>query len=214
MGIKASTTCELTFGDAGVPAKGWLLGEVHNGIAQMFHVIEHARMLVGTKAIATLSTGYLNALEYAKTRVQGPDLTQAADKTAPRVTITHHPDVRRSLMTQKSFTEGLRALLLFAATIQDRNAIARAQRHHRRCGRAAEQSAAADRQGLRLGALVGAARNGVAADFRWLRLPHRLSDRAIRARCQDRHALRGHDSDPGPGSVLPQDRQGSGPRPW
>jgi hypothetical protein len=126
MGIKVSTTCELTFGDAGVPAKGWLLGEVHDGIAQMFHVIEHARMLVGTKAIATLSTGYLNALEYAKTRVQGPDLIRAADKTAPRVTITHHPDVRRSLITQKSFTEGLRALLLFAATIQDRNAIARA----------------------------------------------------------------------------------------
>jgi alkylation response protein AidB-like acyl-CoA dehydrogenase len=128
MGIRASTTCELAFGDAaGVPAKGWLLGEVHNGIAQMFHVIEHARMLVGTKAIATLSTGYLNALEYATTRVQGPDLTQAADKTAPRVTITHHPDVRRSLLTQKSFTEGLRALLLFAATIQDRNAIAQAR---------------------------------------------------------------------------------------
>ena len=126
MGIKASTTCELAFGDAGVPAKGWLLGEVHNGIAQMFHVIEHARMLVGAKAIATLSTGYLNALEYAKARVQGPDLTRAADKTAPRVTITHHPDVRRSLLTQKSFTEGLRALLLYTATIQDRNAIARA----------------------------------------------------------------------------------------
>jgi alkylation response protein AidB-like acyl-CoA dehydrogenase len=126
MGIKASTTCELAFGD-GVPAKGWLLGEVHNGIAQMFHVIEHARMLVGAKAIATLSTGYLNALEYAKIRVQGPDLAQAADKTAPRVTITHHPDVRRSLLTQKSFTEGLRALLLFTATIQDRNAIALAR---------------------------------------------------------------------------------------
>jgi acetyl-CoA dehydrogenase-like protein/acyl-CoA dehydrogenase-like protein len=73
-----------------------------------------------------LSTGYLNALEYAKTRVQGPDLTQAANRTAPRVTITHHPDVRRSLMTQKSFAEGLRALLLYTATIQDRNAIARA----------------------------------------------------------------------------------------
>jgi alkylation response protein AidB-like acyl-CoA dehydrogenase len=127
MGIRASTTCALAFGDAGVPANGWLLGEVHNGIAQMFHVIEHARMLVGAKAIATLSTGYLNALEYAKTRVQGPDLTHVADKTAPRVTITHHPDVRRSLLTQKSFTEGLRALLLFAATIQDRNAIAQAR---------------------------------------------------------------------------------------
>ena len=120
MGIKVSTTCELTFGDGGAPAKGWLLGEVHDGIAQMFQVIEHARMMVGTKAIATLSTGYLNALEYAKTRVQGADLTRAADKTAPRVTITHHPDVRRSLMTQKSFAEGLRALVLFTASIQDR----------------------------------------------------------------------------------------------
>jgi alkylation response protein AidB-like acyl-CoA dehydrogenase len=126
MGIKASSTCELTFGGTEVPAKGWLLGDVHDGIAQMFRMIEHARMLVGTKAIATLSTGYLNALEYAKTRVQGADLTQATDRTAPRVTITHHPDVRRSLMTQKSFTEGLRALLLYTATIQDRNAIARA----------------------------------------------------------------------------------------
>jgi alkylation response protein AidB-like acyl-CoA dehydrogenase len=124
MGIRASSTCELTFGGTEVPAKGWLLGEVHDGIAQMFRMIEHARMLVGTKAIATLSTGYLNALEYAKTRVQGPDLTQATDRTAPRVRITHHPDMRRSLMTQKSFTEGLRAMLLYAATIQDRNAIA------------------------------------------------------------------------------------------
>ncbi len=125
MGIKASTTCELTFGD-GAPATGWLLGEVHDGIAQMFQVIEHARMMVGTKAIATLSTGYLNALEYAKTRVQGADLTRAADKSAPRVPIIHHPDVRRSLMTQKACAEGLRALVLFTASVQDRNAIAAA----------------------------------------------------------------------------------------
>jgi alkylation response protein AidB-like acyl-CoA dehydrogenase len=126
MGIRTSSTCELTFGGSELPAKGWLLGEVHNGIAQMFHMIEHARMLVGTKAIATLSSGYLNALEYAKARVQGADLTRAPDRTAPRVTITHHPDVRRSLMTQKSFAEGLRSLLLYTATVQDRIAIARA----------------------------------------------------------------------------------------
>ena len=87
MGIKVSTTCELTFGD-GAPAKGWLLGEVHDGIAQMFQVIEYARMLVGTKAIATLSTGYLNALEYAKSRVQGAHLARSGDRTAPRVTTT------------------------------------------------------------------------------------------------------------------------------
>ena len=124
MGIKVSNTCELTFGDSAVgggeAAKGWLLGEVHDGIAQMFQVIENARMMVGTKAIATLSTGYLNALDFAKERVQGADLSQAADKTAPRVTITHHPDVRRSLMVQKSFAEAMRALVLYTASWQDK----------------------------------------------------------------------------------------------
>ena len=126
MGLKVSNTCEMTFGEHGVPAKGWLLGEKHEGIRQMFMIIEHARMMVGTKAIATLSTGYLNALEYAKNRVQGADLTQMADKTAPRVTITQHPDVRRSLMLQKSYVEGLRALVCYTASWQDKVAIAEA----------------------------------------------------------------------------------------
>jgi alkylation response protein AidB-like acyl-CoA dehydrogenase len=125
MGLKASTTCELTFGEH-EPAVGWLVGEVHNGIAQMFKIIEFARMMVGTKAIASLSTGYLNALDYAKTREQGPDLTRMTDKTAPRVTITHHPDVRRSLMTQKAYAEGMRALVLYTATVQDQVALAEA----------------------------------------------------------------------------------------
>ena len=122
MGLKVSTTCELTFGGHGVPAQGWLLGGVHDGIRQMFMVIECARMMVGTKAIATLSTGYLNALTYAKDRVQGADLLRMSDKTAPRVTITHHPDVRRSLMLQKSYAEGLRALVAYTASWQDRAA--------------------------------------------------------------------------------------------
>ena len=118
MGLKVSSTCELTFGEKS-PAIGTLVGDVHNGIAQMFQVIEYARMMVGTKAIATLSTGYLNALDYAKIRVQGPDLTQMTDKAAPRVTITHHPDVRLMLMRQKAWAEGMRALVLYTATIQD-----------------------------------------------------------------------------------------------
>ncbi|MCA1981754.1 acyl-CoA dehydrogenase [Nocardioides nematodiphilus] len=122
MGIKSSNTCEVTFGDpqvgGGEPARGWLLGEVHDGIRQMFDVIENARMMVGTKAIATLSTGYLNALEYAKTRAQGADLTNSA-KDAPRVTITHHPDVRRSLLVQKSFAEAMRALVVYTSCWQD-----------------------------------------------------------------------------------------------
>ncbi|HEY2221971.1 acyl-CoA dehydrogenase [Actinomycetospora sp.] len=119
MGLNASATCELTFGGNGVQATGFLLGEVHDGIAQMFQVIEYARMMVGTKAIGTLSTGYLNALDYAKERIQGADLTQQTNKAAPRVPITNHPDVRRALMTQKAYAEGLRAVYAFTATYQD-----------------------------------------------------------------------------------------------
>jgi alkylation response protein AidB-like acyl-CoA dehydrogenase len=126
MGLKVSNTCELTFGDTDVPAKGWLLGDVHQGIRQMFMIIEYARMMVGTKAIATLSTGYLNALEYAKNRVQGADLVQNTNKAAPRVTIIHHPDVRRSLMLQKSYAEGLRALVIYTGTWQDKVYVAQA----------------------------------------------------------------------------------------
>jgi alkylation response protein AidB-like acyl-CoA dehydrogenase len=119
MGLKSSPTCELSFGVHGVPAVGYLVGDVHNGIAQMFTVIENARMTIGVKAAGTLSTGYLNALAYAKERVQGADMTQMTDKNAPRVTILHHPDVRRSLMTQKAYAEGLRALYMYAAAHQN-----------------------------------------------------------------------------------------------
>jgi len=126
MGLKASTTCELTFG-GDRPAVGSLVGGVHEGIKQMFMIIENARMMVGTKAIATLSTGYLNALDYARTRVQSADLTRMADKTAPRVTIIHHPDVRRMLMMQKAYAEGMRALVLYTASYQDALQVAAAQ---------------------------------------------------------------------------------------
>ncbi|MFD6726668.1 acyl-CoA dehydrogenase, partial [Streptomyces sp. NPDC060131] len=97
MGLKASNTCEMTFGDRH-PAKGWLIGDKHDGIRQMFRII---------------------ALEYAKERVQGPDLANFMDKAAPKVTITHHPDVRRSLMTQKAYAEGMRALVMYTASVQD-----------------------------------------------------------------------------------------------
>ena len=126
MGLKASTTCEVTFG-ADQPAVGTLVGGVHDGIRQMFMVIEDARMMVGTKAIATLSTGYLNALDFARNRVQSADLTQMTDKTAPRVTIIHHPDVRRMLMLQKAYAEGMRALVLYTASIQDTLQVAATQ---------------------------------------------------------------------------------------
>ena len=133
MGLKVSTTCELTFGEVdGIPAVGWLLGDVHDGIRQMFLIIEYARMMVGTKAIATLSTGYLNALEYAKNRVQGADLDRRW-RTRPR-RASRSPTTRTyaaRCMLQKSYAEGLRALVLYTATWQDKVAVAEARRRRR-----------------------------------------------------------------------------------
>lgn len=126
MGLNISSTCEMNLGEK-EPAVGYLLGEVHDGIAQMFKIIEFARMMVGTKAIATLSAGYQQALAYAKTRVQGGDMKAMNDKASPRVSIIHHPDIRRSLMVQKSYSEGMRALVLYTASIQDEVRIARAE---------------------------------------------------------------------------------------
>jgi alkylation response protein AidB-like acyl-CoA dehydrogenase/soluble P-type ATPase len=125
MGLNVSATCEMNLGEK-EPAVGYLLGDVHEGIAQMFKVIEFARMMVGTKAISTLSAGYMQALAYAKSRVQGGDMKVMNDKASPRVTIIHHPDVRRSLMVQKSYAEGMRALVLYTAAQQDEVELARA----------------------------------------------------------------------------------------
>ena len=200
-----------SFGETRSPAVGWLVGDVHDGIAQMFQVIEHARMMVGTKAIATLSTGYLNALDYAKSRVQCADLTQATDKTAPRVTIIHHPDVRRSLMLQKAYAEGLRALVLYTASWQDKIIIGRHEGDASQPRRAVNDLLLPDRQGRRLRALLRPARPG-AADLRRFRLPAGLPDRAVHSRREDRHALRGHHGHPGPGLLLPQDRPEQGRR--
>ena len=204
MGLKASTTCELTFG-AEHPAVGTLVGDVHDGIRQMFFIIESARMMVGTKAISALSTGYLNALDFARNRVQGADLTQMTDKAAPRVTIMHHPDVRRSLMLQKAYAEGMRALVLYTASIQDRIQVAAA------AGERDDRAAALNDLLLPLVKGVGSERafelltqslqtlggSGYLQDY-----PHR----AVPAGRQDRQPVRGHHRDPGPGPVLPQDR--------
>ncbi|MBB1057959.1 acyl-CoA dehydrogenase [Dietzia sp. B19] len=119
MGLTASATCEVAFGAHGRPAVGFLAGDSHLGIKQMFKTIEAARMMVGTKAISTLSTGYLNALEFARERVQGNDMADAGKPDAGKVTVIHHPDVRRSLLTQKAYAEGLRAVYLYAAAHQD-----------------------------------------------------------------------------------------------
>ena len=133
MGIKSSTTTELTFG-LDEPCVGYLVGGVHDGIRQMFKIIEDARLLIGTKSMSTLSTGYLNALEYAKERVQSADLTTMTDKTSPRVRIIQHPDVRRMLMVQKSHSEGMRALMFYTAWALDQEIIDPSDDHWRRLG--------------------------------------------------------------------------------
>jgi hypothetical protein len=100
------------------PAIGYLLGGKHDGISQMFRIIEAARMMVGTKAIATLSTAYLNALDYAQIRVQGYAISDK-HRSNGRVTIDQHPEVSKELLYLKSFSEGLRSLVLFGAHIQE-----------------------------------------------------------------------------------------------
>ena len=119
MGVRASATCELAFGEH-TPARGVLVGEVHEGIRQMFRIMDYARIFFGGKAFETLSSAYLHSLEYAKERVQGPDLAKALDPAAPSVPIIRHPDVRRMLLDQKAHAEGLRAMFLYSSALEDR----------------------------------------------------------------------------------------------
>ncbi len=210
MGLKVSTTCELTFGgDPGRPAVGTLVGGVHDGIRQMFMVIEHARMMVGSKAIETLSTGYLNALDFAKNRVQGPDLARQIDKTSPRVTIIHHPDVRRMLMLQKAYAEGLRALVLYTATQQDAVQLAAASGAARRGRGRAQRPAAAAGQGRRAPSAPTRCSRSSLQTLGGSGLPAGLPDRAVHQGRQDRLPVRGHHRHPVARLLLPQDR----PRP-
>jgi alkylation response protein AidB-like acyl-CoA dehydrogenase len=111
MGINGSSTCVLKFGEND-GCVGELVGGVENsGMAQMFHMMNGARIGVGMQGLALASTAYLNALDYARERKQGAHITQWKDATAPRVSIIEHPDVRRMLLDMKSRVEGIRALL-------------------------------------------------------------------------------------------------------
>ncbi|HLL24878.1 MAG TPA: acyl-CoA dehydrogenase, partial [Kofleriaceae bacterium] len=110
MGIRASSTAQLVFGDND-NCIGELIGETENkGMSQMFHLMNYARIGVGIQGLSLASSAYLNALDYAKDRKQGSSIKQWKDATAPRVPIIEHPDVKRMLLDMKSRTEGLRAL--------------------------------------------------------------------------------------------------------
>jgi len=115
MGIHASPTCVLAYGEHG-GATGYLVGEENEGLRLMFIMMNHARLGVGMEGVALAERAYQHALSYAKSRVQGRGL---GVKSGDRVTIIHHPDVRRMLMTMKAQTEAARALAYTAAAALD-----------------------------------------------------------------------------------------------
>lgn len=118
MGIHASATCVMQFGEED-KCRGILIGEECEGMRQMFHMMNHARLGVGLQGLALASQAYLYALDYAKERIQGTDIEQMKDPNAQRVPITKHPDVRRMLMWQKAAVESSRALLYTASYYSD-----------------------------------------------------------------------------------------------
>lgn len=108
-GIKGSPTCMMSLGSKGI-CKGFLLGKEQEGMKIMFEMMNHARMGTGQQAVAYASTCYLYALNYARERIQGKDLT---DPNGPSVPIINHPDIRRNLITMKAYVEGMRSLFYY-----------------------------------------------------------------------------------------------------
>ncbi|MBQ4824916.1 acyl-CoA dehydrogenase C-terminal domain-containing protein [Leisingera sp. HS039] len=115
MGIHGNSTCVMDYDGA----TGWLLGEEHKGMRAMFTMMNEARLGVGMQGLAQAEAAYQNAVEYAKDRLQGRDVTGAKNPDGPADPLIVHPDIRRSLMDQKSFAEGARAFLLWGATLID-----------------------------------------------------------------------------------------------
>ena len=124
MGYRANANCLLNFGEGkhqpggAAGAVGYLVGEPNKGLAYMFHMMNEARVGVGAGAAAIGYTGYLKALDYAKTRPQGRPIA-AKDPTTPMVPIIEHADVKRMLLAQKSYVEGAFALILYCTMLAD-----------------------------------------------------------------------------------------------
>ncbi len=110
MGIHASATCSLSFGDNG-DCVGWLLGKERQGMKIMFQMMNEARLGVAMQGLALSTTAYMHAVTYAKNRVQGVHVTQMLNPDAPKVSISQHPDVKRMLLWMKSHVEGMRMLV-------------------------------------------------------------------------------------------------------
>ena len=116
MGIHGNSTCVMNYDEA----TGYLLGEAHKGMRAMFTMMNEARIGVGMQGMAQADVAFQNALEYAKDRLQGRDVTGVKNPDGPADPLIVHPDIRRSLMDQKSFVEGARAFMLWGASLIDR----------------------------------------------------------------------------------------------
>jgi hypothetical protein len=114
MGITASATCTMSFGDEG-KCKGWLMGQERQGMKIMFQMMNEARLYVGSQGMSVSSAAYMHAVTYARNRVQGVDVTQMLNPDAPKVTIINHPDVKRMLLSMKSKVEAMRTLTYLCA---------------------------------------------------------------------------------------------------
>jgi hypothetical protein len=119
LGINGSATCALNFGEKD-NCVGYLLGEENQGMRIMFQMMNEARLAVGVQGLATASAAYLHALNYAKERYQGSEITAMKDPKAPKIPIIEHPDVRRMLLWMKSMTEGIRSLIYYTAYCEDK----------------------------------------------------------------------------------------------
>ncbi len=117
MGIHGNSTCVMNYDGA----EGYLIGELHKGMRAMFTMMNEARLGVGLQGYAVAEAAYQNAVAYAKDRLQGRDITGAQNPTGPADPLIVHPDIRRSLMDQKSFVEGARALTYWGASLIDRS---------------------------------------------------------------------------------------------
>jgi alkylation response protein AidB-like acyl-CoA dehydrogenase len=129
MGIHASPTCSLAFGDNG-GCRGLIVGEEFEGIRYMFQMMNEARLAVGMQGLALAAQAYETALAYSKERIQGTDILAFKDPNATRVPIITHPDVRRMLMTMKAYTEGARGLVYSAAYYLDMHAMTGEEKYH------------------------------------------------------------------------------------
>ncbi|MEH0021353.1 MAG: acyl-CoA dehydrogenase [Desulfobacter sp.] len=130
MGIHASPTCSMALGGKG-KCIGTLLGRENKGMGHMFVMMNEARLHVGMQGFACASASYLNALNYARERVQGASLTAA--KGAPGVSIIRHPDIRRILLNMKSHTEAMRSILFYVGFMEDRIRVAETEEERSRC---------------------------------------------------------------------------------